>query len=75
MATIERPVDQAPTLKPAKEPYGWAAWLTTVDHKKIGIMYLVAAFFFFLIGGIEALLMRSSAPTPTTRSSRCTRRP
>ena len=34
-------------------------WLTTVDHKRIGIMYLVLNFTFFLIGGIEALLMRS----------------
>lgn len=33
-------------------------WLTTVDHKKIGIMYLVAGAFFFAIGGIEAMLIR-----------------
>lgn len=33
-------------------------WLTTVDHKKIGILYLAAGFFFFLVGGIEALLIR-----------------
>ncbi|GGE26855.1 cytochrome c oxidase subunit 1 [Marinithermofilum abyssi] len=33
-------------------------WLTTVDHKKIGIMYLGAGGFFFLIGGLEALLIR-----------------
>ncbi|MCF6093638.1 cytochrome c oxidase subunit I [Microaerobacter geothermalis] len=33
-------------------------WLTTVDHKKIGIMYLAAAGLFFVIGGIEAFLMR-----------------
>ncbi|MEW9669327.1 cytochrome c oxidase subunit I [Ammoniphilus sp. 3BR4] len=33
-------------------------WLTTVDHKKIGILYLIAGGFFFLIGGLEALLMR-----------------
>ncbi|MCC7360228.1 MAG: cytochrome c oxidase subunit I [Anaerolineales bacterium] len=34
-------------------------WVTTVDHKKIGIMYLVLNFFFFIIGGIEALLVRT----------------
>jgi cytochrome c oxidase subunit I len=34
-------------------------WLTTVDHKKIGIMYLVLNFFFFLVGGLEALLLRT----------------
>ena len=33
-------------------------WLTTVDHKKIGILYLIAGGFFFLLGGIEALLIR-----------------
>ena len=39
-------------------PSGWLAWLTTTDHKKIGILYLVATFLFFIIGGVEALMMR-----------------
>src|SRR5262245_66671792 len=64
MATIERQVGQAPTLHPAKAPTGWAIWLTTVDHKKIGIMYVVSAFFFFIVGGIEALLMRIQLGAP-----------
>ncbi len=34
-------------------------WLTTVDHKKIGILYLVLNFAFFVIGGLEALLLRT----------------
>src|SRR5947208_13564793 len=34
-------------------------WLTTVDHKKIGILYLYTTFFFFLVGGVVALLMRT----------------
>ncbi|MGJ9383944.1 cytochrome c oxidase subunit I [Salipaludibacillus sp. CF4.18] len=33
-------------------------WLTTVDHKKIGILYLAAGAFFFAVGGLEAILMR-----------------
>lgn len=33
-------------------------WLTTVDHKKIGILYFMSGIFFFLVGGIEALLIR-----------------
>ena len=37
---------------------GWQSWLVTVDHKRIGIMYGVTAFFFFLVGGLQALLMR-----------------
>ncbi len=38
---------------------GVMEWLTTVDHKKIGIMYLYTTFFFFLVGGVMALLMRT----------------
>lgn len=41
-----------------KQRSGLWDWLTTVDHKKIGILYLVAGGFFFLIGGLEAILMR-----------------
>ncbi len=37
---------------------GLMDWLTTVDHKKIGILYLAAGGFFFLIGGLEAVLIR-----------------
>jgi len=37
---------------------GWRNWVFTVDHKKLGIMYGVAAFTFFIVGGIEALLIR-----------------
>lgn len=33
-------------------------WITTVDHKKIGIMYLLTGIFFFGVAGLEALLMR-----------------
>ncbi|GAA4713727.1 cytochrome c oxidase subunit I [Brevibacillus fulvus] len=39
-------------------------WLTTVDHKKIGILYLIAGGFFFLIGGLEALLIRLQLIVP-----------
>lgn len=38
-----------------KSLYGWFA---TVDHKELGIRYLVTAFVFLLIGGVEALIMR-----------------
>lgn len=40
------------------------AWLMTTDHKKIGIMYIVTAFFFFLVGGTEALLIRTQLAVP-----------
>ncbi|MPZ14709.1 MAG: cytochrome c oxidase subunit I [Chloroflexi bacterium] len=40
------------------------SWLTTIDHKRIGILYELTAFIFFLIGGLEALLMRSQLVQP-----------
>ena len=43
---------------------GFWAWFTTVDHKKIGILYGVTAFAFFLVGGIEALLIRVQLAQP-----------
>ncbi|HBL07831.1 MAG TPA: cytochrome c oxidase subunit I [Acidimicrobiaceae bacterium] len=43
---------------------GWRDWVTTVDHKKIGILYGAAALFFFAIGGLEALLIRLQMATP-----------
>ncbi len=41
-----------------KRRTGIMDWLTTVDHKKIGILYLLGGAFFFLVGGVEALLIR-----------------
>ena len=40
------------------------SWLTTVDHKRIGILYGVTAFAFLLIGGLEALLIRTQLLRP-----------
>jgi len=37
----------------------WKEWLTTVDHKKIGVMYILVAFVMLLRGGVDALMMRS----------------
>jgi cytochrome c oxidase subunit I len=79
MAIIERPTD-TPALAGAGavvtpsssygffrrpvETTGWRSWLFTVDHKKIGIMYGVAAMVFFFIGGFEALLIRAQLAQP-----------
>ena len=38
--------------------YGISSWLYTLDHKRIGIMYLVSVLFFFFIGGLFALMLR-----------------
>ncbi len=43
---------------------GLVAWLTTVDHKKIGVMYGFFAVVFFLLGGIEALIIRTQLIVP-----------
>jgi cytochrome c oxidase subunit 1 len=51
------------TAAPA-EPTGLWSWITTVDHKRIGIMYGVTAFAFFLIGGLEALAIRVQLAVP-----------
>ena len=40
------------------------SWVTTGDHKRIGILYGVSAFVFLLVGGIEALLIRLQLPGP-----------
>ncbi|MEX1062733.1 MAG: cbb3-type cytochrome c oxidase subunit I, partial [Balneolaceae bacterium] len=47
------------------EEKGVWAWLTTVDHKKIGLMYLVSTTIFFFAGGILAVLLRTELLTPT----------
>ncbi len=47
-----------------EQPRGWLAWLTTTDHKRIGIMYLFATFLFFILGGVEALLIRLQLAVP-----------
>jgi cytochrome c oxidase subunit 1 len=49
------------------QPHGYTGildWLTTVDHKKIGVLYGVSAFLFFLLGGIEALMIRIQLAAP-----------
>src|SRR5574341_263667 len=43
---------------------GLVAWLTTVDHKRIGLLYGGSAFVFFLLGGLEALLLRLQLAWP-----------
>jgi cytochrome c oxidase subunit I len=43
---------------------GWRGWLSTVDHKEIGLRYLFTSFGFLLIGGIEALIMRVQLAGP-----------
>ena len=72
------------TSKIRPEPKGWTSWITTTDHKKIGILYLWTVAVFFVLGGVEALLIRAAARragehaahagAATTSSSPCTAR-
>ena len=45
-------------LDPAKRAHYRLAWLSTVDHKRIAVLYMLTALVFFIIGGVEALFMR-----------------
>ncbi|HEX4492356.1 MAG TPA: cytochrome c oxidase subunit I [Acidimicrobiia bacterium] len=64
MTTVEDALTHVETkpvnrmLQRPRSTTGAWSWFTTVDHKKIGILYGVTALAFFLIGGIEALLIR-----------------
>jgi cytochrome c oxidase subunit I len=43
---------------------GVASWLVTVDHKRIGILYILTSLFFLVLGGLLAVLMRAQLATP-----------
>lgn len=45
--------------------YSWLSWLLTVDHKRIGMLYLVFVSTFFVFGGLAAGLVRLNLLTPT----------
>src|SRR5262245_42785660 len=72
MTTV--PFGELPAVAEVRQPLGvfgrptattgWRSWLTTIDHKRIGIMYGAAALGFFGLGGLEALLIRSQLAQP-----------
>src|SRR6202521_2193517 len=49
-----------PRTEPASRPFVDALheWVTTVDHKRLGILYIVYALIFLVIGGVEATVLR-----------------
>ncbi|MEZ4505176.1 MAG: hypothetical protein R2848_04725 [Thermomicrobiales bacterium] len=62
MASIAQPHSVAqPITKPNT---GLWSWITTIDHKRIGLMYGVSAFIFLLLGGLEALVIRAQLAKP-----------
>lgn len=62
MATATATVQAAPQVH--AEPKGLWSWITTVDHKRIGLMYFLTSLFFFFVGGLEALLIRIQLMKP-----------
>ena len=69
MATVEYELQPIPQVtatgsQTPRTTKRWVDWVTTTDHKKIGIMYLVLTFVFFCLGGVEALMMRLQLSVP-----------
>ena len=44
--------------------YGWKSWLSTLDHKRIAILYLVSVTLMFFLGGLGALIVRLNLLSP-----------
>ncbi|MFN0098038.1 MAG: cytochrome c oxidase subunit I [Gemmatimonadaceae bacterium] len=63
MATIAQP-SHATHVGASAEQTGIWSWITTVDHKRIGTLYLWTALFFFIVGGLEAVLIRTQLMRP-----------
>jgi cytochrome c oxidase subunit 1 len=64
MATVAAAPPYARTPVAAPEATGLWSWLTTVDHKRIGALYLVTGLIFFVVGGLEAALLRWQLAQP-----------
>src|SRR5438445_12202765 len=54
-------VTEAPTVPAAPAP---AAWVTSLDHRRLGLAYLVSAFAFLVLGGVVALVLRIELWSP-----------
>ncbi|MCH2508547.1 MAG: cbb3-type cytochrome c oxidase subunit I, partial [Dehalococcoidia bacterium] len=59
MTTLTIPVPQRPV-----HPTGIWSWITTIDHKRIGILYGITALIMFVSGGLEALYIRAQLALP-----------
>ncbi|MGL5509749.1 MAG: cbb3-type cytochrome c oxidase subunit I, partial [Microcoleaceae cyanobacterium] len=65
MAQAQLPLNSPPIFEGDPHAWKWYDYFTfNVDHKVIGIQYLVTAFFFYLIGGMMAMVMRAELYTP-----------
>src|SRR3954470_2218220 len=64
MAAVGTPSGRLRVERIWAERSGVMGWLTTTDHKRIGILYLFTSLAFFAAGGVEALLMRTQLIGP-----------
>ncbi|MGI9043955.1 MAG: cytochrome c oxidase subunit I, partial [Gemmatimonadaceae bacterium] len=64
MATTAVPTSISSDTVPSDPYSGIWGWITTVDHKRIGILYLYTALSFFIIGGLEAVVIRAQLQGP-----------
>jgi cytochrome c oxidase subunit 1 len=54
----------APRIHYLNANYGWKSWLFTLDHKRIGVLYLVSITLYFVLGGLYATFIRLELATP-----------
>ncbi len=67
MATTVAPPTYAPAATSASyagDKTGVWSWITTTDHKRIGVLYLFTSLFFFIFGGLEAAAIRAQLAAP-----------
>jgi cytochrome c oxidase subunit 1 len=62
--TAERPTAPAAPASPPRQNAGVLRWVTTTDHKVIGLSYITTSILFFLVGGVLALVMRTQLARP-----------
>jgi cytochrome c oxidase subunit 1 len=65
--SVSRDANDRNPERPDQEPIGWRRYLHfSTDHKVIGVQYMVTTFFFFLVGGLLAMLVRAELITPAS---------
>src|SRR4026209_1061315 len=64
MAIVSTTARREGILRRPTATTGFWSWFTTIDHKKIGILYGSTALVFFIVGGLEALLIRTQLAQP-----------
>jgi cytochrome c oxidase subunit I len=62
--TAERPAAPAAQAHPPRHNAGILRWVTSTDHKVIGLSYITTSILFFLVGGVLALVMRTQLARP-----------